>query len=94
MGGAGVTGGDRDSVHDRGGAGLADPALGERVADALDVIGAELYRIRVAVEVIAGAELDRDSDPPIGSMRARAATELRHLRRLGQIPGDDYGTTS
>ena len=68
----------------------------ERIAEALDLIGAELYRIRVAVEVIAGAELDRgtDDDPPAGSMRARAATELHHLRRLGQIPGDDYGTTS
>ena len=74
---------------------MADPALAERVADSLDLIGAELYRIRVAVEVIAGAELDRDSDPPLpGSMRARAAAELHHLRRLGQIPGDDYGTTS
>ena len=78
------------------GSGLVDPALGARIADVLDVIGAELYRIRVAVEVIAGAELDRDQlDPPLpGSMRARAAAELEHIGRLGQLPGDDYGTTS
>jgi hypothetical protein len=71
---------------------MIDP---DRIAQALDLIGAELYRIRVAVEVIAGAELDRDSDPPLpGSMRARAAAELEHIGRLGQLPGDDYGTTS
>ena len=103
MVGAGAAGGDPGPVDDRGGAGLADPALGidwpdlfGRMADVLDVIGAELYRIRVAVEVIAGAELDRDQlDPPRpGSMRARAAVELEHIGRLGQLPGDDYGTTS
>ena len=47
------------------------------LAESFDVIGAELYRIRVAVEVLAGEALDREQgEHPAGG-------ELRHVGRLG-----------
>ena len=92
---------------------LGDPLEGALEVEALKVarhlvevlegIGAELYRIRVAVEVLAGDALDRDLEGPLahpaGSMRERAVTELRHLGRLEDLRDperdpDPYGTST
>lgn len=67
--------------------------------EALEVIGAELYRIRVAVEVIAGDVLDRAAavelgDPPSLPTPAAArinpaGAELRHIGRLDVLLDPD-----
>ena len=63
-----------------------------RGIEALEGMAAELYRIRVAVEVLAGDALDREDlggVHPAGSMRERAATELDHIAQLDRRLGFD-----
>ena len=72
----------------------ADRERLDRLADALEEIGVEFYRTRIALEVLAGDALERrvEGGPDSWMSEHPAGAELRHVGRLGDVrPPGPFG---